>query len=411
MISDNVFSIIKKSIRNKKNVLLIFILSLLILLLNLNITFIINFYNFFDYSVEQNIGFKSISTYNPNKNLSDSIEEVKSIENVLEVYNARNHTFSVSSDLNYNGLNGRLSFLYGTENIVPKSIIGENFENIRSGETICPYLFYPDSSVWDLNIDESKAIAAEDLLGYEFNVKYNSYTFNGSNMIKDHEITKQFKIVGFYDSTQVMNLNNECYITAQDMEELQYTFNPYIQEDETVIPTIRVVVDKIENLNNVLERLVEMGYVDPEITATFDLEMVNKVTVIAIAFMIIIISSTLLIFINYIIKKIKSDLKYIGILRACGYTKSNVIFNNIMENAIIVFISFIISMLLFIPLFYIFKVTLLKFISYIGYKVIFNLKYILYVYLFLLFICISINGLIIKKYANYSISKLIKEDN
>ena len=69
MISDYISSSLKNIRRNKKNVVLIVIFALLFLLLFLDVIFIKNFNGYFDYAVNNNVGFRTLSVRHYQKSM------------------------------------------------------------------------------------------------------------------------------------------------------------------------------------------------------------------------------------------------------------------------------------------------------------------------------------------------------
>ena len=412
MIKEYVDDSLKYIKRNKKSFLLILIFSFLFLLLFLDIIFIKNFHGYFDYAINKNIGFRTFTVY-IEKTPIESINEIKEIKNVTEVYGANYKSFSAKTDLNINNLDGSIDLLYGTQNITPKSLVGKSIEEVKSGEMICPIDFYPDSSIGSLKIDENRIVKPEQSLNQEFKVFYlQSIRKIVDNKVveEEKELIKKFKIVGLYDSTLVMNFNNQCYITPNDMIELQDSLNPPM-DDTHPFSFLHVVVDKEENVEKTMRILQELGYmVDTETNATIDKEVVTTLTILSNTFFVLIIGAILLILRNYLNKKIKSEAKYMGILRACGYNKKQVILRELMGNLTLLLISSIISLFFVSIIFLILEKSLLIFLTYIGFKVT-NHKGLLFIFaLIVILISIIMQIFIIRKSLEKTISNILKEE-
>ena len=198
MINDYIIESLKNIIRNKKNILLISISSLLLILLFLDIIFIKNFYSYINYTTNTNIAFRTFTADKVGTNITDSSNELKKLDNVAEVYKAAYGFTYVRTNLKFNGLDGRLELDYGTENITPPSIMGKSIKDLKSGEMICPIAFYPDSHSSGVKIDGNKIVPPEKTLNYEFNVYYQIYKYENDELIvAEDNATKKFKIVMF----------------------------------------------------------------------------------------------------------------------------------------------------------------------------------------------------------------------
>lgn len=412
MINDYIIEAYKNIIRNKKNIILISIFSLLLILLFLDIIFIKNFYSYVNYTVNNNIAFRTFTADKDGTNFTDGSNELKQLDNVAEVYIAAYDFFSVRTDLKFNGLDGILELDYGTENITPPSIMGKSIKDLKSGEMICPLDFYPDSLTNGLKIDGNKIVPPEKTLNYEFNVYYTIYKYENNELIVvDDNATKKFKIVGLYDNKLVMNENYQCYITPQDMKEFHKSLNPHINYDKDDSIFVNIVVDNAKNLNKVKNEVKSLGYfVSDDTTMTFDEKQINTLTLLAFSFFIIIIGAILFIYVSYLNKKAKSELNLWGILRSCGYTIDDILKKEVVEMALILFVSFLISSIIFSAAFSLFIKDYFEYTIYSGFYVKNSILLLFMSFIMLLFILVFIELRIVRKNIDKSISNLLMED-
>ncbi len=414
MINDYIVRTLKNIIRNKKNILLILIFSLLLILLFLDLTFIKNAYSYIDYSTNTNIAFRTFTASKDNTTIAEVTKKIKELDNVAEVYDSFYRTsIQVESDLKFNELNGNLQLIYGTENITPPSIKGKSIKDLKSGEMICPIDFYPNSLSDGFNIDDSKIVAPEESLNNEFNVYYSIFKYEeGSLDIIEESATKRFKIVGLYDSKLVMNENNTCYITAQDIKEMgvNQSLNNSDTDDSNYV-SIDIVVDKVKNLNKVRNKVASLGYyVSKEANAYFDTKEINSIFLLAYSFFLIIIGVIFFMYVSYLHKKAKSESNLWGILRACGYTMNDILKKEIVEIVIILFVSFIISSIIFSTIFSLVIKDYFKYTTYSGFYVKNSILFLFLSFIILLFILIFIEKFIVRKTIDKPISNLLMED-
>lgn len=227
-------------------------------------------------------------------------------------------------------------------------------------------------------------------------------------------MTKKFKIVGLYDNKLLMKHNNQCYINSQDMKKLIETINQDFSYDENFLD-LQVIVDKEKNVKKVMHKLQSLGYqVSDNVNSYFDKKETFVISFLCNSFFVIISGAVLLILINYISKKIKDNSRYLGILRACGYPKKQVIFNQTIDTIIILTISFaislIISLLSFFALISIFKEKIERFIIFTYFNVSFDFSILILLYSIVIIISIIINYLNLKDSINKCITDLLKEE-
>ena len=117
----------------------------------------------------------------------------------------------------------------------------------------------------------------------------------------------------------------------------------------------------------------------------------------------------LLILKNYISKKIKNDSKILGILRSCGYTKKQIIIQEIFENIFVLGISFLISSTLFSVLFLILEKNLFYYFKYINFFVSNNVLLLISIFIVVLFIAELINYYLLNKKLSNQICDILRE--
>jgi hypothetical protein len=300
---------------HKENIYFILIMAIftIILLTALNVYYNIN--SFIDKSINSNIGFRTISV-SPKFDYDDlGQDELSKINHVIEVYSSFYDSAVIESDLTINGLDGKVELLYGTNNTIPDIVYGTTIT--KKGETVCPINFYPDSSVYSSKINESKILPNEKYLNKTFNVKYYSYEFIGNRLVEKDEFIKSLKIVGFYDNKKNLNFNNQCYVLPEDMKDVR---NATIIDDlNGGTPYFSVVVDDVTNVKYVENELQKLKYTNFETKNLIDSELINIISLSCLITLILVVLIVIFISGFYTKKRMINEMKFIGVLKVCGY--------------------------------------------------------------------------------------------
>ncbi len=411
MLIDYIESSLKNIFRNKKNKFLIIIFTLLSLLLIIDIMFFYNINSYLNNSINKNMGFRTINVYKDEINYEDGVEELKKIEYIKEVFPTSYYKYGADTDIKINNLNGDIVFVYGTTNTAPKSVFGKQIEDLKPGETICPYLFYPDTGAYDLKIDKNKIIKKEQSLNYEFNAYYLEVKLiNEEPVVSDELGSKKFKIVGLYDNQLIMNRNNECYVTPEDIRFFENNLNPHINPEKDNF-FVSIVVDKVTNLEKTKKIVKKLGYFANEGTVMYiDSNSITTITILFITFFVIILGVSFLILMSYIKKKLKNESKFIGIQRACGYNQQSTIIIQITEILISVIISIIISFVLYIVLYYSFAKKIFESTTYIGFEISNNILILTSLFIIVIILVVFISYILLAKELKKPIAYLLKEE-
>lgn len=301
--------------RHKENIYFILIMAIftIILLTALNVYYNIN--SFIDKSINSNIGFRTISV-SPKFDYNDlGQDELSKINHVIEVYSSFYDSAVIESDLTINGLDGKVELLYGTNNTIPDIVYGTTIT--KKGETVCPINFYPDSSVYSSKINESKILPNEKYLNKNFNVKYYSYEFIGNRLVEKDEFIKSLKIVGFYDNKKNLNFNNQCYVLPEDMKDVRNA--TIIDDSNSSTPYFSVVVDDVTNVKYVENELQKLKYTNFETKNLIDSELINIISLSCLITLILVVLIVIFISGFYTKKRMINEMKFIGVLKVCGY--------------------------------------------------------------------------------------------
>lgn len=399
------FSIIKL-IRNKKNIFLILLYVICTIVLLCGMIFRDNFSNYIYNTITKNIGFRSIMV-TPNLDLNDyGLSKIKNIEHVIDAYSSNYDFISVLSSFKNENYDGYLDLSYGNDTTLPENIIGKKISDDDTGVAICPINFYPSSEAANLMIDGKKIIDGHKLLNTSFEVTYYSYLYENKRMVEKDEFKKDFKIVGLYDSTVVINPSNTCYISSKDIIEMK-NISKIISDDNSTIFGFIVVVDEKENVSQVINDLVDAGFYQPTIKNQLDTSITNVILLSSNILISVIMMAVIMLTIFYARKKTAYISREIGTLRTFGYKKQDVIFYNSLDICLTNFISYLLGVIISLGIYFTLKNTILKSLIYSGFQIkLFSIDFI-FVFLIIFVICSAINIYHILKISKKNITDLI----
>ena len=352
--------------RNKHNVYYIISFTFFILFILLILNFKSNYTNYITTTITENIGARTIVISAPSSKENLEYEQIENIDHIEYVYSSKYDTASVESSFANDNFDGEIELRLGNEYTLPQNIMGNTLDSKDTGVAICPVEFYPSSDASELIVDNSLAVDGNKMLNETFKVYYTSYKFEEDNIVPDEYYEKTFKIVGLYNSSEVGNTNNVCYISNTDLTDIK---DIVLSINEGVIYGYFAIVDESQNVSQVISDLNELGY-EAEQRLLLDTEVFNNISLICNILIVIMIISIILVLAFYIKKKSIQDTKNIGILRSIGYNKKTVYILYTLE----IFIINVLTLLFSIILFYILYILILKFLIKPYLNIIFEIK-------------------------------------
>lgn len=367
-------NIIIKIYRDNNNIYFMVILIIATILLISSLTFKNNMNDYIEEFINKNIGFRTLSASPKSEIESVSENELLNIEHIVDAYNSVYNYVLVDSEFKNEELNGKIKIKYLEKSAILYTLKGQYFKENDRKVAIIPKEFYPDSSVYNFELNEGNVIDGESLIGQDITITYYTRKIEGFNVVNDEKKTEIFTIVGVYDNKENMNFNNEIYVPLDDIKEI--VENKIPQNDNSDISTfqisdysINIVIDKLENVRYVMNRLDEMGFENIETTMEMDEEMVNTIKFSCYILSAMSILVIIFIMILYIKKKIIRESNFIGILRTCGYTKSDVKIQYVIEILVTGIITYATGCILSIIIYMILKNTIFSSFIYIGYNI------------------------------------------
>ncbi len=363
-----------KITRDKNNIFFIILLVISTIMLIGSITFNKNFNEYIEENINKNINFRVLSVSNKQDEADLGKEELLSIEHVQDVYSSVYGTFLIDSNFANEDLDGKITPQYLPKSTVIHSLIGSQIGENDTGVAIIPKDFYPDNSVYEYNINAKNIIDGESLIGKEFTITYYTRKFENMKFVNDEKLTKTFTVIGVYDNKEFMNYNNDIFISQIDIDEIAkakipINDNPDIEITQIDDYSFNVVVDSLENVESVTEKILEHNFSNVEPSMEIDEGVINTIKISCLVIAIISIAVIILIVLLYMRKKLIRESNYIGILRASGYTKTNVTIQYLFETIITSIITYIIGCILLILLCVILKNIVFNSFNYIGYNI------------------------------------------
>lgn len=352
--------------RNKHNVYYIISFTFFILFILLILNFKSNYTNYITTTITENIGARTIVISSPSSKENLEYEQIENIDHIEYVYSSKYDTASVESSFANDNFDGEIELRLGNEYTLPQNIMGNTLDSKDTGVAICPVEFYPSSDASELIVDNSLTVDGNEMLNEKFKVYYTSYKFEEDNIVPDEYYEKTFKIIGLYNSSEVGNTNNVCYISNTDLTDIK---DIVLSINEGVIYGYFAIVDESQNVSQVISDLNELGY-EAEQRLLLDTEVFNNISLICNILIAIMIISIILVLVFYIKKKSIQDTKNIGVLRSIGYNKKTVYILYTLE----IFIINILTLLFSIILFYILYILILQFLIKPYLNIIFEIK-------------------------------------
>ena len=346
--------------REKNNLIYVFAVFILVILSLTLFVYRHNTERFINFSLTKSIGYRSLVTefrvplgISPDSSqlkefMEKDIEELLKIEHVVDAFDSSHWETVVTSDFKNERVDGTITLLRGTPDILPPLVAGRSFEENETGVAICPRYFYPNFEPRE--IDKNAIIDGYTLLGTDFNIEFFDYIETDNELKINNTYTKNFKIVGIYNSFERINDNGVCYISNVDLEEIN---DIQSSVNKSGIPLLNIVIDSIENVDEVKDEITKMGFENIEAGAFINKEMVNTIRISFILSFALMLLSVVILTPIYAKWKTKKEEQNIGNLRTFGYSQK--IIRNIYSMKILIlnFLGYMIGVIIFIIVYFI----------------------------------------------------------
>ncbi|MDE6141155.1 MAG: hypothetical protein K2G03_00990, partial [Bacilli bacterium] len=162
-----------KTIRDKKNIYFIIIMTLCLFILIASLFFRIVYFALGDNQVEMAkdsrkvyVVSEEISKYFEDKNYDLGYDKLLELEHVVDVYSNKYDFYYITSEtFKDDKHSGEIRLAYGSEKSQPKYINGEKIKNEDTGVAICSKRFYPSTTNGSISNDNIQFINGDDLIG------------------------------------------------------------------------------------------------------------------------------------------------------------------------------------------------------------------------------------------------------
>lgn len=398
--------------RDKRKLFYVVVLLFCSLIAFSILTFKNNFDVYVNETITRNIGFRTLSV-SPKQDKEDlGLSELIFLDHVVDVYSFMYGTMSVDSSFKNENIEGTIELLYGSPDIQPNVIMGRGFESDDSNVAICSNIFYPDSSAYELQLDNEYVINGDSLLNNEFEVYYTESVFNfDTNTFEEgKKFTKKFKVIGIYDNTSTMNFNNQCYIMSNDIKEM-VSESSLDNLGENSYSYFDLVVDNVDNVEEVMGKIKDLGFNKVSVKNYFDSDMLQTIEISSIIVVTILVFLTIIISSSYIKKLVINDSWKIGILKTLGYNQKEVMKKYFGEVSLINGSVYLFSFLIFGIIFLLLKFTILSFVQYIGVNIRISLFPVIVTFIIIVIIPLITMFYNIYKYSKQNIIDLLRKSD
>ena len=172
------------------------------------------------------------------------------------------------------------------------------------------------------------------------------------------KFTKKFKVIGIYDNTSTMNFNNQCYIMSNDIKQMVSEAGSNNMGANSY-PYFDLVVDNVDNIEDVTEKIKDLGFNKVSVKNYFDSDMKKTIEISSIIVVTILVFLTVIISSSYIKKLVINDSWKIGMLKTLGYNQKDVLKKYFGEVSLINVFAYLFSFLIFGIIFLLLKFTIL----------------------------------------------------
>lgn len=404
---DLIKSAILKMKRDKENKFYYSIMILCSLLIMISLAIYTNYYKFTNDLLTKNPGFRTLNVPTSEKLTEKVKEQILKINNIVDVYDSSyDGTYLESSDFKTDKLSGTVSLNYGEKNVLPMIIFGRTFNENETGVAICPINFYPDDRADEFLINKDLIIDGKTLLNSSFNIEYYKKKIENDKIINAQKFNKNFKIVGLYKSETIMNGNNKCYVPEKDIKDIVEASLPQGINDFT--SSYYVVVDNLNNINKVQAQLEKMGFNDIVTKNYINSNLLNIIKIVCVGISSLILCAIIVLVSSFIKKKLDYERFNMGILRASGYEKKDLIKLYIMESSLINFIIYIFGALFFLLIFYILKNYIFSVVEHLGIEISLNTPIFIFSFIIIMTLSLFIESIYIFKSLNEKVINLLR---
>lgn len=291
------------------------------------------------------------------ENLTDELKQkISKMNHIVDVYDSYPW---IEVNIDIDGEMKRVILNRLTASDLPPLIYGEKYKDTDSNSIVCPNPLYTLDSLD--NIDSSDVYNLKNMLGKEIDMSYYDYKLIPGSLgwdfkqAENEQHHEKIKIVGLYKNGLVYN-EGGCFINTTDFERIRNISQSKVlqarKEQDGGINSFRVVVDKVENIDKVIDELAKNGMENTSPEIELDKKLYTTFFTITSILLSLSIFTVIIITLSYAKKKILSEQKNIAVMLTEGFTKKNIghiyTISTFIQNTILYIISIILFHILFI---------------------------------------------------------------
>ncbi len=331
----------KNFIRDKKNIVSILLIGLMFALTLLCFSFKKSLNNYWNNTVKKLVDYRTyIVRFNNKKYDIDSvIEKIKSYNHVVDAFDEISYMISMRvMDTGIVNENNSIH-LIGTISDPIKLIYGNDLNSVSLNENpiICAKQFYPFVEKYQKDYLTSKSIDITNKLGKNINLSFLTSTS-----------LERFKIVGLYDAKANHTEGNVCYTKLDVVKKLNKKYQPDIFLEKNPYKNfVYMVIDNVDNENLVVQEMKKDGIEIIMPTLHINKELGNNVIslIFIVSGIIVVLSIALITYMS--IKKINKRKKDYSVMKATGYSNSQITKIYIVELMLEFIFAFLCSILFY----------------------------------------------------------------
>lgn len=358
-LSDQIF-IIRNRLFEKRNILFLIVLSIVFIIIFCSLTIM-------KFSIENkneiqksNLG-RSFIVKIPFEDV-EIIKDIDNIEVATSIKYLNSDIFEVP-ELDVQNNKGIISLKPRLTDKDIEIISGKNIKN--ENEIVCPEKFYPHN--FENNLSKILFFSSPQLIDKTITVTSHNESLN-------KELLK-LKIVGIYKNKYMEEINT-CYTNMKTYDLLTSKYQGYTESydekgnllnRENIAYSDSIIrINDEKNISKVLNELdkLNIGY---EKVFTVDNSLLNTMFFLPLIVSIIIIGISLLVIFIFLSKKNNNRLNNIGILKAIGFSDTEIISIFIKENIIITIVGYFIAIIVYFVMLKTLSYTILSEVIYNNY--------------------------------------------
>lgn len=352
-LSDSIKYSFLKTIRDKKNIYFVIILVICCLLATGAISFSTAFFSELKRSENSNISSRSLFATPKINDISkakefmdENISKLEQMEQVLETTQDIGMVYVTVDQFKSPIHSGGIELIRGSENTLPQNVIGDKFTSDDTGVAICPINFFPGNMVNYPKGEKDIFINGYDILNRTFEASVEIYDVVDKKVVEKGKYKKNFKVIGLYNPDETSNWLFQCFVPSKDIAEIYYSSMGKLFNTES-LPSINVLVDKYENLENVKKEMIKMGF-EVDYSIEYDTSFHNSIKYTCALIVFLAIICVIFITTLYIKKRNTNSSYELGILKSLGYPDRDITTINTFQIVLMSIISYLISTMIFI---------------------------------------------------------------